>query len=73
MTENILDIIRNIKKRLRTLEQNQALRRITIPTGGKFVLPVETSAPSSPTTGQMYFDSSLSKARVYDGSSWQNL
>ncbi len=30
------------------------------------------SAPSSPSKGDMYFDSTLNKLRVYDGSTWQN-
>lgn len=31
------------------------------------------SAPSSAYTGQVYFDSTLSKLRCYDGTSWNNL
>jgi hypothetical protein len=33
--------------------------------------PIAT-APTSPAKGDMYFDSTLNKLRVYDGSSWQN-
>ena len=33
--------------------------------------PIAT-APASPAKGDMYFDSTLNKLRVYDGSSWQN-
>ena len=31
------------------------------------------AAPSSPQAGDIYFDSSLNKARCYDGTTWQNL
>ena len=30
-------------------------------------------APASPTTGEMYFDLGTSRARMWDGSAWQNL
>jgi hypothetical protein len=33
--------------------------------------PIST-APSSPAKGDMYFDSTLNKLRVYDGTVWQN-
>lgn len=33
--------------------------------------PIAT-APTNPAKGDMYFDSTLNKLRVYDGSSWQN-
>ena len=33
--------------------------------------PVAT-APTSPAKGDMYFDSTLNKLRVYDGTTWQN-
>lgn len=31
------------------------------------------AAPSSPTTGQAYFDTSLSRARVWNGTAWQDM
>lgn len=34
--------------------------------------PMDT-APPDPTPGQAYFDKSTGKARVWDGSAWQNL
>jgi len=41
-------------------------------TGAARFLP-QASAPSSAFTGQVYFDSTLSKLRCYDGTSWNNL
>ena len=32
-----------------------------------------SSAPSSPSAGDIYFDSSTNKARCYDGTTWQDL
>lgn len=45
----------------RTLHVNSVMRLQPIPT-----------APSSPAKGDMYFDSTLNKLRVYDGTTWQN-
>ena len=47
----------------RTLHVNAVMRLEPIPT---------TSAPSSPAKGDMYFDSTINKLRVYDGTTWQN-
>jgi hypothetical protein len=45
----------------RTLHVNAVMRLEPIP-----------AAPSLPAKGDMYFDSTLNKLRVYDGSVWQN-
>jgi hypothetical protein len=40
----------------------------------KDVLRLEprNTAPSSPSKGDMFFDSTINKLRVYDGTTWQN-
>ena len=45
----------------RTLHIKDVMRLEPIPT-----------APSSPAKGDMYFDSTINKLRVYDGTTWQN-
>jgi hypothetical protein len=35
--------------------------------------PAASSAPASPTPGQLYFDTTLNKLRYYDGASWQTI
>ncbi|MEY3444750.1 MAG: hypothetical protein RLZZ519_3031, partial [Bacteroidota bacterium] len=35
-------------------------------------LEPRATAPSSPSKGDIYFDSVLNKLRVYDGTTWQN-
>ena len=35
--------------------------------------PEGTSDPSSPSTGDLYFNTSDKKLRVYDGTSWSNV
>lgn len=42
-------------------------------TPARLVLPVKAGAPASPETGEIYFDSGTSKARVWDGAAWNNL
>ena len=37
------------------------------------VVQVLASAPSSPAAGRLYYDSSLSKMRYFNGSAWINL
>ncbi len=45
----------------RTLHVNDVMR-----------LEPRATAPTSPAKGDMYFDSTLNKLRVYDGTTWQN-
>lgn len=40
---------------------------------GKDVLPVLSSAPGSPTTGQQYYNSTDGASYVYSGSAWQKM
>jgi hypothetical protein len=47
---------------LRTLHVNSVMR-----------LEPVASSPSNPSKGDMYFDGTLNKLRVYDGSAWQNV
>lgn len=63
MAEGILEILKKLMKRVEVLERSSL---------GRIVLPRSSSAPSSPTQGEMYFDTSTNKSRTWDGSAWQN-
>lgn len=39
---------------------------------GSIILKPTDTVPSSPVKGQMYFDNTLNKLRVWDGTTWQN-
>lgn len=54
-------------------------KRTYIRNGGQWVditvgasIPLLNAPPSSPVTGQIYFDTTTDSVRVYDGTSWQN-
>lgn len=40
--------------------------------GGPIVIPTATSDPGSPSTGQIYYNTSSAVLRIYNGSSWVN-
>jgi hypothetical protein len=53
--------------------RSQQIVPVQVPFGNQGrVVPVLATAPASPLTGEMYFDTSLSKMRCWDGSTWQN-
>lgn len=56
-------------------DQNTAVFKVSGSSGnnnGSVILQPSNNAPSSPVKGQMYFDNTLNKLRVWDGTSWQN-
>ena len=61
--DDIFKYIKNIEERLRILErQSKSFNRLE-----------RLSAPPEWVEGKIYFDTTLKKARVYDGTAWQNL
>lgn len=60
--DNFLEIVKDILRRLRVLEQNQ-----------KFIMPARASDPTDGTLGETYFNTSSNVVRIYNGSSWQNV
>lgn len=63
--DKLTDLLTSIIKRLERLESNTGASRM--------VFPKASSAPSSPIEGEVYFDTTLHKARCWDGTSWQNM
>ena len=58
-------------------DRTNGITRLTIASDGKvkpgqFVLPVATSAPSSPDVGQQYYNSNSSAVLTYDGTVWKS-
>lgn len=64
MAENILTIIADLVRRVKRLEQTPVTR---------FVLPKYSAAPSSPITGEMYYNTTTNKAQVRTNSAWVDL
>lgn len=62
----------------RIVDNTSVQNRLLIDTDGKTTIndvmkiTPRATAPSSPTQGDIYFDSTLNKLRVYDGTTWQN-
>ena len=58
-------------------DRTNGITRLTITSDGKvkpgqFVLPVSTSAPSSPDVGQQYYNSNANAVLTYDGTVWRS-
>ena len=56
-------------------DQSSAVFRVlgtSVNNNGSVILKPSNNAPSSPVKGQMYFDNTLNKLRVWDGTTWQN-
>lgn len=72
---DFIKIIKRLEDKVKTLEQNQELRNISIPTDGKLVVPSYASDPAGgdSTNGQIYYNSATNKFRGYENGSWANL
>jgi hypothetical protein len=71
-----MDLNSNVKMYFNTLNGNLGIGTTTpsrtLHVNSVMRLEPIATAPSSPAKGDMYFDSTLNKLRVYDGSTWQN-
>ena len=72
-SDDFIKWIKDIERRLQTLESSTGIKNITIPNEGTFIFPKYASDPASGTQGQVYFNTATNKLKVYDGSSWINL
>lgn len=73
-TENYTPTAMGGKLRFQTTPNGDVNRvtRMTITEKGSVIFHPLNSAPSSPIKGETYFDNTLNKLRVYDGTTWQN-
>lgn len=67
---DFIQFVKELDRRLKKLEVNSIIRSLKIPDDGSFVVPVATSDPASPATGQIYFNSVSGKFRGYNGATW---
>lgn len=63
--DKIIDLLTSLKKRIERLETNTGM--------SQFIPPKYSIAPTSPVEGEIYYDTSLNKARCWDGTSWNDL
>jgi len=75
MQKDFIKIIKELEAKVKTLEQNQELRNISIPADGKLVVPTYTADPAGADSenGQIYYNSTTNKFRGYENGSWANL
>lgn len=71
--DEIIALLSGFRRRLEKLERFLERRRVVVPSDGVLVAPVDTSEPSSPTNGQIFYNSSTHKLRVYANSTWTDL
>jgi hypothetical protein len=66
---NLIDEILELKQKVRTLEQNTEIRGITFPSDGYLIIPVVAADPSSPSNGQIWYNSVSNTFKGYENGS----
>lgn len=67
------ELLKNLEERLSTLERSQKITSLNLTSNGPFVLPVATADQSSPVQGQVYYNSTTNRIKVYTGSGWETV
>ncbi len=68
---NILDEIKELRKRVQALERASQIKNVKIPSTGKLVIPIVTSDPPIE-NGKVVYRSDTSKFRKCQGGTWKN-
>lgn len=63
--DELLELLSDYKRRLEALEKKIDIKKITLPSDGKLVVPVVTADPGSPTNGQVWYNSTSHALKVY--------
>lgn len=72
MNDGLIDIIRDISKRIESLEKRQNINEVTIPTGGKLVVDSLAADPTA-TTGRIYYNTVSNKFKVCENGAWKTI
>lgn len=70
--DELLTIIKDLRKRIELLERSSTARKVTIPVDGKLVVDNQTTDPTAQ-NGRIYYNSTTNKLRGCENGSWQNL
>lgn len=72
LEKSLLDHIKKLEERVQALERASQIKNVKIPTGGKFVLNVESSDPPVE-NGKMYYNSTTNKIRKCANGAWSDV
>lgn len=70
--DELVEIIETLKKRVGLLERLVALKNITIPSDGKFVVDSQIADPSIE-NGRIYYNTTSNKFRVCENGAWRDM
>lgn len=70
--DELLAIIKDLRKRIELLERSSTARKITIPADGKLVVDSQSVDPAVQ-NGRIYYNTTSNKLRGCENGAWQNL
>jgi len=70
--DEIVSILKSLLARVETLERNQSLSEVVIPTGGKLVVDSLSSDPPAQ-DGRIYYNTVTNKYKVCENALWKTI
>lgn len=69
---NILEEIKDLKKRVQSLERASQIKNVKIPTGGRIVVNSEAADPPVQ-NGKIYYNTTTNKYKVCENGTWKTI
>ena len=71
--DDTVAILKDLQKRVKTLEQGNTITSLKLGAAGVLIVPVKTADPGTATNGEIFYNSTTNKFRVYENGAWANM
>lgn len=72
MKDNLIDILKDLERRLRAVEKSNTINDLTMPPDSKFVVPTSASDLAT-VSGKIYYNTTTNKLKICENGTWKTI